>query len=225
MFKVDTTDHTDLTLDSKLEVMDQGQFYYMQEALNNIKELNIQNFNYIVFEEDLDNMYKSEFEEFYRTQIIPTFEYLKQYIDIDTEIVHDEPYRIKHIFVKNIVRFIMNTLPYIYMKEFLETKDVEGMHDAFDEFNDDIKINIITQINKSHEQFENFNSMMTDIGGGITNDKKRGKFNGMLGLLDSSINNKSKLLDYYVSVIQNSGSDNLKELFKTYVRNDLDNLI
>jgi len=224
MFKVDTTDSSDLYLSDEVNLVDDTELYYMQNSLQNIKESNIKEFNYIVFEEDLDNMYKSEFEEFFKMKLVPLIENFDD-LNISLDELHNEPYRVKQAFAKNIIRFIMNTLPYIYMKEFMESKEVEGLHDALDLLNDDLNDNIIAQINVSKSQYNNFSSMMINIEDTITNDKKRDKFTGMLSLLDASMDNKSKLLDYYISIIVNSGNDGLRNLCTKYLKNDLNNLI
>jgi len=215
MFKIDKP--------TKIEL--EEEFYYMQNTIDDIKNVNIKDFNYIIFEEDLDNMYKTEFLKFFNKNIKALIEDLNIYLSIDLDELFEAPYRIKLSFVKNIVRFFMNTLPYIYMKEFLSSNEVEGLHDALDLFDDNLQTNIINQIKKSQEQYSSFNTMMSDIEDTITNEKKKNKFNNMLTLLDASMTNKSKLLDYYKSIIQNSGHDGIKSLFKLYLKNDLDNII
>lgn len=225
MFAIDLTDKSDLFLDEEVQEVDHGNLYYMKESINTIKNIDIKNFNYIVFEEDLDNMYKSEFYEFFNDQIIPLIEYLNQYIFIDLDMLYDEPYRVKQVFVKNIIRFFMNTLPYIYMKGYLRSSDAEGLHDSLDLLDGDLKTKIIEQISLSKEQYANFNGVMDNIEETITNDKKRAKFTEMLTLLDQNMVNKIKLLDYFSSIISNSGNDGLKELCKTYLKNDLENIL
>ena len=225
MYKVDTTDASDLTVDGEVQIVDSDELYYMRNVMDNIKNVDIRNFNYIVFEEDIDNMYKSEFETFFKEYIVDLIGYLNQYLSINIDELINESYRVKHAFVKNIIRFFMNTLPYIYMKEYLENNGADGLHDALDMFNDDLKDNIIKQIVSANSQYSNFNSMMNDVKDTITNEKKKDKFEGMLSLLDSSMDNKSKLLDYYTDIIQSSGNDGLKALFKLYLKNDLENLI
>jgi len=225
MYKVDTTDASDLSIKAETKLVDSDELYYMKSVIDSIKKLDIKNFNYIVFEEDIDNMYKTEFNTFFNTYIVSLIKDFDQYLSISIEEIMDEPYRVKHAFVKNIVRFLMNTLPYIYMKEFLENNNAEGLHDALDMFNDDLKDNIIKQIQSANSQYSNFNTMMNDVKDTITNEKKKDKFEGMLTLLGSSMDNKSKLLDYYISIIQASGNDGLKVLFKQYLTNDLENIL
>lgn len=225
MFKIDLTDKSDLFLDSTVQEVDHGKLYYMKDTLESIKNIDIKNFNYIVFEEDLDNMYKSEFNEFFDELIVPLIDNLNQYIFIDLELVIDEPYRVKQLFVKNIIRFFMNTLPYIYMKEFIKGSEAEGLHDALELFDDNLKTKIVTQIESNTKQYTNFNTMMGDIEETITNEKKKIKFAEKLTLLEHNMTNKLKLLDYYASIINNSGNDGLKDLFKIYLKNDLDNLL
>lgn len=225
MYKVDTTDASDLSIKGEVQVVDSDELYYMQNVMDTIKNVNIREFNYIVFEEDIDNMYKTEFNTFFNNYIIDLIQHLDQYLSINIDELINEHYRVKHAFVKNIVRFFMNTLPYIYMKEYLENNGADGLHDALDMFNDDLKDNIIKQIISANSQYSNFNTMMNEVKDTITNEKKKDKFEGMLSLLESSMDNKSKLLDYYIDIIQSSGNDGLKSLFKLYLKNDLENLI
>lgn len=201
------------------------EMYYMQDTLDTILKLDIKNFNYITFEEDLNNMYKTEFLRFFDDKILPLLDDLDIYLSIDTQLLIEEPYRIKLIFTKNIIRFIMNTLPYIYVKEMLEEYETSGLHDALDVFKEGPVQKIINQISHSQSQYESFSGMMEEIEDTITNEKKKNKFNEMLSLLDISMTNKSKLLEYYKSIISNSGEDGLKTLIKKYLTNDIDNIL
>ena len=226
MLKIDINDVDDQYLSSDLEDnADQGKLYYMRETLETIRKIDIKNFNYIVFEEDLDNMYKSEFQEFFSEQIVPLIHELQEYLFIDVDAILDESYRVKQLFVKNIIRFFMNTLPYIYMKEYVRSAGAEGLHDALALFDDNIGSKIVNQIESSKDQYQNFNSTMINIEETITNDKKKTKFSEMLVLLDHNMNSKIRLLDYYSSIISNSGSIGLKTLFKQYVKNDIENIL
>lgn len=226
MLKIDINDTEDQYLSTDLEdSSDQGKLYYMRETLETIRKIDIKNFNYIVFEEDLDNMYKSEFQDFFLNQIVPLIEELNEYLHIEVDLIQDEPYRVKLLFVKNIIRFFMNTLPYIYMREFLRNGDAEGLHDALALLDDNIGKKLVQQIESSKDQYQNFNSTMLNIEDTITNDKKKSKFSEMLVLLDHNMGNKIKLLDYYSSIISNSGSIGLNTLCKLYIKNDIENLI
>jgi hypothetical protein len=211
-----------LTINNEQE---ESNLYYMQDVVDQISKFQIRGFNWLVFEEDLDNMYKTEFNNFFNDYIKKMVEDLNMYLAIDIADIENEPYRIKLAFVKNIARFVMNTLPYIYMKEYLEKENVEGLHDALEQLSDNTQQKICDQIENSQKQYQSFNTMMTDIEDTITNEKKKNKVSDMLNLLDASMDNKSKLLDYYKSIIQNSGSENLKKLFKIYLTEDLQNIL
>ena len=226
MFQIKKNFNTGLDIDNPgIEQVKEDDLFYMQDTVDNIKEFNIKDFNYIVFEEDLDNMYKPEFNKFFSDSIVPMLDSINEYLAIDIQEVQNESYRVKHTFVKNIVRFLMNTLPYIYMKEYLGSNGIEGFHDALDAFDVDVKNNIMNQIDKSRTQYESFNNMMGDIEDTITNEKKRNKFNDALSLLESSMDNKTKLLEYYKSIIDNSGEEGIQRLFKIYLMKDMDNII
>ena len=221
----DSTDYSDLGPLSEINIVDNGELFYLKDMLLNILTLNIKDFNYIIFEEDLNNMYKEEFLNFFKHNMVPLVEKLNEYIAIGIEPLMMESYEIKLSFCKNIIKFVMNTLPYSHVKEFLSKSDVNGYHDALDEFNDDIVAKISNQIEIGKKQFDNFNSLMENVEDTISNEKKRDKFNKSLTLLDQSMKNKITLLDYHKSIIDNSGNDKLCELLKLYLANDSENIL
>jgi len=218
--QIDTTDSSDLTTVEEIQTFD-NELYYMDEHVQNIKDYDIKNFNYILFEEDLDNMTKQEFLEF-----IKKHEFLLNdcLLDISLEEV-DDTYRAKLTFLKNNIRFLMNTLPYNYLKQYLEDYEISGLHDALDTLNKDLVNELLNKIDESNKHFVNFELLMGNVEEGITNDKKRAKFNEMLNLLGSSMDNKIDLLQYHKSILLNTGNDSLQELCKLYVKNDLSNIL
>lgn len=207
------------------DTVENTSMYYMHDQIESIKKLEIRDFNYVIFEEDLDNMYKTEFEKFFNEYVIEMIESLSEYLAIDVDYIEQEPYRIKLLFTKNIVRFIMNTLPYIFIKEYLATKNIDGLHDALDELEENIVDKLIGQINISQSEYDSFNALMSNVSSTITNDKKKANFESKLSLLEITLSSKEKLLDYYKLVISNSGNDGLKALVKKYLLNDLDNIV
>lgn len=211
--------------DLSFNTIQETSMYYMQDHIDAIRSLSIKNFNYIIFEEDLDNMYKTEFEKFFKEYMIELINDLSFYVAIDIDNIQNESYRVKLIFSKNIVRFVMNTLPYIFVKEFLEKIGVEGLHDAYDALSADIQQKLISQINVSQAEYNSFSSLMTNISSSITNDKKKVSFDEKLDLLETTMSSKEKLLNYYKDIIQNSGNDGLQKIIKKYLLNDLDNII
>jgi len=168
---------------------------------------------------------KSEFELFLTQKIIPILNEINLYLAIDTDSLINESYRTKMLFTKNVVRFFMNSLPYTYLKEMFSKEDIGGLHDALDLLNNEIKPKLLTSISNNKDQYLNFNNLMGNIESSITNDKKKVKFNDMLSLLDQNMSNRLKLLNYYESIIENSGEEDLKKICRIYLQNDVKNIL
>ncbi len=222
ILNIDTTDSSDLTTVEEEQVLD-SNLYYMDNHIDNIKNYNIKSFNYIVFEEDLDNMSKHELLSFFNDYFIELINTSELKISIDEVI--GQPYRVKLLFIKNVIRFLMNTLPYNYLKQYFEEHEVSGLHDALDLLDVDLVTELTNKIDSSNKYLENFEALMGNVETGITNEKKRNKFNEMLNLLESSMTTKTNLLQYYKSILLDTGNDSLHTLCKAYVKNDLQNLL
>ena len=214
-----------MTINSRpLSDRDHGYEYYLQKPIQQIKDLDIKNFNFIIFEEDIDNMEADEFKNFYDNWFIPAIEYLNNYLDIDISTIQFKTFRLKQIFVKNIIKFVMNTLPYTYFKNYLNTCSVESFHEALDHL-DGIKEKLLEQVYVLNKQYTNFVELMSNIEDTIANEKKRNQFNDMLTLLDTNMDSKFKITEYQKHVIQDTPEQSLKDLMKKYLQNDADNLL
>ena len=214
-----------MTINSRpLYDRDHGYEYYLQKPIQQIKDLDIKNFNFIIFEEDIDNMEADEFKNFYDNWFIPAIEYLNNYLDIDISTIQFKTFRLKQIFVKNIIKFVMNTLPYTYFKNYLNTCSVESFHEALDHL-DGIKEKLLEQVYALNKQYTNFVELMSNIEDTIANEKKRNQFNDMLTLLDTNMDSKFKITEYQKHVIQDTPEQSLKDLMKKYLQNDADNLL
>jgi len=214
----------DIEIETETEIENE-KMQYMKDTVQSIINLDIKNFNYIIFEEDIDNMYKKEFEYFFDKFMLEILNKMNEYIYIDTSLIQYEEYRIKQIFTKNIIRFYMNTLPYVYLKGILEKKNIDGLHDALDLINENSIQLIIDSIQDSYSQYESFNVMMNEIEDTINNEKQRNAFNTKLTLLDQNMNKKLKLVKYHESIIIDSGQENLQKLLKQYLINDKENIL
>jgi len=201
------------------------EVYYMTNVIEDIKNLNIKNFNYIIFEEDLDNMSKADFNYFLKEELSPIIYKMRDKLDIDIDLIYSSNIGAQQIYVKNVVRFIMNTLPYIYLRGYIDTLEMENYHDILD----DLKVNtidkMILRIQEASKQYSSFNDIMNGLEDNLPNDKKKENFNDMLALLDTSTQAEKRLLHYQEEIIDNSSSEGLFELLKIYLNKDRDNII
>ena len=78
------SDTHDYSTSNKVEILD-NRFAYVEYILDAVRNLDIKNFNFVIFEEDIDNMSVLEFDIYYNdifiNKIIPAMQnYLKQFI-------------------------------------------------------------------------------------------------------------------------------------------------
>ena len=200
--------------------------HYLEPYINYIETLDIKNFNYLIFLEDLDNMHQVEFNTFFENEFKTIVKLINRHISFDISDLDDQPYRIKLLFAKNIVKFYMFDLPYNYLKNHIFATGCENMYDALKEFDEqDVKSKLIDQIHQMKRQYNNFNELINNLEDTISNDKKRDKFTDIIMLLDTNMDLKLKLLKYHVTLINNSEALKLVDLIKIYLDNDSYNII
>ncbi len=203
--------------------------FYMKEYKDKLLSFDTKNFNYIIFEEDINNMVYDEFKEYYETDFIEILEFYNQYLDLDIDIIKDhweENLTQNKTFLKNILKFISTSLPYTFLRESLKTLEYDGYHDCIDKLNNtNTKQKIIEQMEKQEQEQSNFFSLMKNVEENITNKSKKNQFTDILTILDSQIIEKKTVIGYFISIVQNSGEDQIKELFKLYIENDTENII
>lgn len=218
---IDTYDYN--TTD-KLNLLD-NRFEYVNYIYDTIKNIDIKNFSFIIFEEDIDNMSITEFTEYYNNQfknaILPE---IQHYLNIDTTIFEDQSIESKRNILKHIVKFYTIFLPYNYLKQFISTKNTENKYDALELIGDNIKTVLCDVITNSKNEYSNFIKLMYNVKANLSTEKKKDKFDSMLTILDTNIGDKIKMNDYFNSVIETSSVDSLIELCKLYIKNDYTNI-
>jgi len=99
-------------------------FIYSNE-LQNIYNLNIKDFSFVIFEEDINRLNDSEFEYFWEKFFISWLENIDEnYLDINVE---DFKFQLgsileKRYLIKKIVHFIMYMFPYLILKKITKRK-------------------------------------------------------------------------------------------------------
>lgn len=218
------SDTHDYSTQDKVELLD-DRFEYVDYIYNAVKTLDIKNFNFVIFEEDIDNMSVLEFDVYYNdifiNKIIPL---MQNYLNIDISYFDDQSSANKRGVVKSIIKFYTTFLPYNYLKQFISSKATENKYDALELINSNIKQVLVDCIANSKSEYNNFMKLMNNVKTSLSTDKKKDKFDSMLTILDSNIGDKVKMNDYFGSIIQTSSSDSLIELCKLYIKSDYENI-
>ncbi len=218
------SDTHDYSTHDKVEILD-DRFAYVEYILEAVKNLDIKNFNFVIFEEDIDNMSVLEFDIYYEdvfiNKIIPA---MQHYLNIDISYFDNQSSVNKRGVIKSIVKFYTTFLPYNYLKQYISSKGTENKYDALELIDSNIRQVLSDSIVNSKTEYGNFLKLMNNVKSSLSTDKKKDKFDSMLNILDSNIGDKVKMNDYFGSIIQTSSTDSLIELCKLYIKNDYDNI-
>lgn len=218
------SDTHDYSTHDKVEILD-DRFAYVEYILEAVKNLDIKNFNFVIFEEDVDNMSVLEFDIYYEdvfiNKIIPA---MQHYLNIDISYFDNQSSVNKRGVIKSIVKFYTTFLPYNYLKQYISSNGTENKYDALELIDSNIRQVLSDSIVNSKTEYGNFLKLMNNVKSSLSTDKKKDKFDSMLNILDSNIGDKVKMNDYFGSIIQTSSTDSLIELCKLYIKNDYDNI-
>ena len=217
-------DSYDYDTNDKLNLLD-NRFEYVEYIFDTIRTLDIKQFSFVIFEEDIDNMSINEFELYYNNQfkdrIIPE---IQNYLNIDISIFDNQSIESRRNILKHIIKFYTTFLPYNYLKQFISSKTTENKYDALELINDNIKTVLCDAITNSKTEYNNFIKLMYNVKSNLSTEKKKDKFDSMLNILDSNVGDKIKMNEYFNSVIETSSVDSLIELCKSYIKNDYANI-
>jgi len=207
--------------------MEYGKLYYMKEYNEKILNLDIKNFNYIIYDDDIDNTTFDEFYQYYEDMFLETLYEINKYLYVDlSNFSKDNDLEKNKMVIKNIVRFYMMGLPYTYLKSILKEYQIGGFHDALEVINQsNNKANIIKAIEKAIDEQYSFVELMKNVNETVSNKSKKENMLELIDTLDSNVNNKVKVLNYFKSIISASGEEGIRELLKIYLKNDYINII
>ena len=205
-------------------------FIYSNE-LKNIKDLNIKDFSYIIFEEDINKLNDSEFEYFWAKFFIPWLNFIDEnYLDIEIDKFKFQLSSTleKRYLIKKIVHFIMFLLPYMILKKILQKEKLTNFDETINYFktiyeNDPKKIKklFIREIEEIITYSSNFLNTISQV----IKSSKKDTLENMIGLLNSQI---LKQNDYYLilkEIIYNTTNDKLIALIGQYLDNDFENIV
>ena len=204
--------------------------YIYSNELQNIRNLNIKDFSYVVFEEDINRLNDSEFEYFWSKFFLPWLNYIDEnYLDISIEQFKFQLTSTleKRYLIKKIIHFIMFLLPYMILKKILQKKNLTDYNETIEYFKDIYKYNpkeikqlFIKEIDEIIQYSTNFLNTITQV----IKSSKKDTLENLIGLLDNQI---SKQNDYYLilkDIIYNTPTDKLMSLIGQYLDNDFENI-
>jgi len=208
-----------------------------------LKILDIKDFNYFIFENDMDRLQDEEVEflwENYLTLIMDSWDEEFLFTNLDEMKDKFNNTEEKKLYLKKIVFFVMYIFPYeilkntilnidkynLYKDEIFDMEDISKTK-LFEVFSDDnenihtLKDVLLNEINKKIDKLENWYDKMDEI----TSESKKDLLKDSVDILYERIQEQKKFLKLYQSLIMNTPLDNLINLIRTYIKNDYYNIV
>ncbi len=225
-----TEENNDIKVEPmKIDIPDENVLFLIGKDLKYIWDLDIKNFNFIIFENDIENINDNEFEYFWNKFFIPWLNKLGDYIDFDIDNLR---YNLSNVYekkflIKKIVHFIMMFFPYYIFKEILNNHNIEEKIQAqnlLKYYKDDpiyLRKELDTEFNKIEDKSKNFLSSLEHL----LQFAKKGNLENSMDLLGKQIQKQDNYLKLFKSFIDQTDIDKLINLLETYIENDFENLI
>jgi hypothetical protein len=202
-----------------------------------LRDLNIQYFNFTIFENDLDKLNDSEFsyfwEKFFENWINDINE---NYLDINLESFEFQLGTLseKKFLIKKISHFIMQNLPYLVLKNIFKDLGINEEHEAksyLQNLKNDQDFNlsrikefrqlIIKNLEKPNEKLVNLIQSLNSF----TKISKKGELEHTFELLKKQQSQQEVYVELFKIIIRNTEIDKLIDLCIKYLEEDGLNII
>lgn len=212
-----------------------SQFDYMYSQIKEIKEINIREFNFDQFKEDINDMKLEFFNMFFNEKIMDLFYDIEEnYLFLNYEqldLLNHKPLikenvRNKIEMVEIIVDFYMFKLPYVYFPKMINNNKELDIYDLLNDI--DLKEKLIKTISEDNNSLRNLSVLLNSLN--KTQNKKMDEIElnkRMLDLenLNNNLNKKANINYYYTNLINSTSTLNLQALLNKYIDNDVNNII
>lgn len=206
------------------------QAYLLVSEFRYLYDLNIKEFNYYVFEEDIDKMSPGEFEWWFKNAFEPWLQNINdEYLDIEYDDIRNkfEKQEEKKLFLKKMVNFIMFYLPYQLTRDLVKANHGIGDIEDLEEYLKS-ETNLLSLRGELMKTID-FNMNQTDdFVDALVNFEKVSKKNLLdtsVELLDEHIKKQNFFLNIFKDIIEGSDMEKISKLIQTYIKFDRDNLL
>ncbi len=212
-----------------------SQFDYMYSQMKEIKDINIREFNFDQFKEDINDMKLEFFNMFFNEKIMDLFYDIEEnYLFLNYEqldLLNHKPLikenvRNKIEMVEIIVDFYMFKLPYVYFPKMINNHKELDIYDLLNDI--DLKEKLIKTISEDNNSLRNLSVLLNSLN--KTQSKKMDEIELNKRTLDlenlnNNLNKKANINYYYTNLINSTSILNLQALLNKYIDNDINNIL
>ena len=212
-----------------------SQFDYMETQIKEIKEINIREFNFDQFKEDINDMKLEFFNMFFNEKIMDLFYDIEEdYLFLNYEqldLLNHKPLikdtvKSKIEMVEIIVDFYMFKLPYVYFPKMINNHKELDLYDLINDV--DLKDKLIKTISEDNNSLRNLSVLLNSLN--KTQNKKMDEIELNKRTLDlenlnTNLNKKANINYYFTNLINSTSTANLQTLLFKYIDNDITNIL
>ena len=210
-------DPTVLNID---ETVIDDPFEYMKPFIDQIKNINIRDFDYELFEKNINEMNDDDFEHFFQEYMIPVLQEIDdKYLLVDFNEFEVSNTDAKKVLLNEYIKFLMQELPYDIIfahyinKPFNKLTEVDqwlAIHDISKDLSDIIDQQIITIKNT-------YNLINNEIN---TSKRVKNDYKSRAEKLASVINHTINTKEYFKEILNSTENSQLRDLILRYVENE-----
>lgn len=198
------------------------QYSFLLKYFDEINNLDIKNFNLLLFKEDFEKLTEDEFNDVYNIIID---EILENNIFNFELLLNDGQTEFTSTNFIDFIDFYMHALPYVYLKNILVNYEtVPEFYEYLMDENTTIKVDLIKEAEKTISLNTKFNNLVQDLGINIVSAKNKDKYNSIVNLLSLSVDRKKDLYMKYIEILKETSINDLQNIITKYIENDIFNL-
>ena len=195
-------------------------FEYLYPFFQQIKDININNFNFEIFKKYIEELSPEEFETLWDEKIRNLLQMINDsYLTVDIEDLEKSDAETRQIAFVKYVEFLMNVLPYkIVFGKYIEKpfKSLTELDNWLSE--QDISNDLAQLLEEDIAVIKNmYNLIKTSI---LSSRRSATEYKQRVEKLRSFISHENDFKNYFISIVEDTDNENLKNLILKYYENE-----
>lgn len=209
------------------------KYMFLNDYIKEIKNINILEFNYDTFKDELNDFSIEEFNDFFNISLLDILDDIEDnYLYLNMEQIYllnskdvIRPNVLNKLnMTEIIIEFLMFKLPYTYLRKLLKNVELEDIYNTI--HSDDIKTLLIDIIEEDNNSLKNLGTIINSF----KDNKKMSdddiiRKNDKLNNLNNNLNKRANINLYYTNLINATDLKNLQGLLEKYLEVDSKNII
>ena len=195
-------------------------FEYMDQLLKQITTIDIQDFDFELFEKYVEELDSTEFNEFWNSKMLPVIREIdSKYMVVDIDEFENSDTNAKQIMTSKYIEFLMSVLPY----KIIFAKYIRKPFNSISELatwldTRDVSKDLTNLLNEDIIVIKNMYSLIKNT---IYDAKKsNAEYKQRINKLSSYIEYEKNFKEYFIGIVQDTEQENLKNLILEYYSNE-----